>query len=362
MRQIDKYMERQFLIILGISILGFITVFLIVDLIENLDRFMDNSVPGNIVAKYYLFTIPWFISIALPMSMLISTVFSVGLLVKRNEWTAMKSSGISLYRLAWPLLLTGALMSVLSFVLDNQLVSWGNENRFEIDRDHIKRRSRHKLKNTLKDIFIQKNITTHIGLEKYEVKKMSGNILTWVDLGTGVLKKRIDAKKILWESDSTKWKIMDYSIRSFIDGVENHVIFSDSDTLLELQFTPEDINRQARSPDELDYFELTDRIRQLKDNGVKTVRWEVTRYMKVSFAFTNLIVVLFGIPLVVFRERSNLSFGAGMSVFVIFSYYAFIKFGQSLGFKEQVAPLVSAWIGNVVFMVGGIILLLRARK
>ena len=145
MRQIDKYMERQFLIILGISILGFITVFLIVDLIENLDRFMDNSVPGNIVAKYYLFTIPWFISIALPMSMLISTVFSVGLVVKRNEWTAMKSSGISLYRLACPLLLTGVLMSFISFVLDNKLVSWGNENRFEIDRDHIKRRSRHKL-------------------------------------------------------------------------------------------------------------------------------------------------------------------------------------------------------------------------
>ena len=61
-------MERQFLIILGISLLGFITVFLIVDLIENLDRFMDNRVPGNIVAKYYLFTIPWIISIALPMS------------------------------------------------------------------------------------------------------------------------------------------------------------------------------------------------------------------------------------------------------------------------------------------------------
>ena len=191
---------------------------------------------------------------------------------------------------------------------------------------------------------------------------MSGNILTWVDLGTGVLKKRIDAKKILWESDSTKWKITDFSIRSFIDGVEDHVVFSDSDTLLELHFTPEDINRQARSPDELDYYELTDRIRQLKDNGVKTVRWEVTRYMKVSFAFTNLIVVLFGIPLVVLRERSNLSFGAGMSVFVIFSYYAFIKFGQSLGFKGQVTPLASAWIGNVVFMIGGIILLLRARK
>ncbi len=362
MRQIDKYVERQFLTILGIAILGFVTVFLIVDLIENLDRFMDNKVPGGIVSKYYLYSIPWFVSIALPMSMLIATVFSIGLMVKRNEWTAMKSSGISLYRLAWPLLLTGVVVSLLSFVLDNQLVSWGNENRYEIDRDYIKRRSRHKLKNTLKNIFLQKNTTIHIGLEKYRIKKMSGNILTWVDLGTGVLKKRIDAKNIFWEADSGKWRISNYSIRDFAGGVEDHVVFSEGDTLLDLQFIPEDINHQARSPDELDYYELTARISELKDNGVKTVRWEVTRYMKVSFPFTNLIVVLFGIPLVVFRERSSLSFGAGMSVFVIFSYYAFIKFGQSLGFKGQVTPLVSAWIGNVVFMLGGIILLLRARK
>ena len=85
MRQIDKYVERQFLTILGIAILGFVTVFLIVDLIENLDRFMDNKVPGGIVSKYYLYSIPWFVSIALPMSMLIATVFSIGLMVKRNE-------------------------------------------------------------------------------------------------------------------------------------------------------------------------------------------------------------------------------------------------------------------------------------
>ena len=116
------------------------------------------------------------------------------------------------------------------------------------------------------------------------------------------------------------------------------------------------------SPDELDYYELTSRIADLKDNGVKTVKWEVTRYLKVSFSLTNFIVVLFGIPLVVFREKNSLSFGIGMSVFVIFGYYAFIKFGQSMGFKGQLSPILSAWIGNLIFLSGGIILLIKARK
>ena len=103
-------------------------------------------------------------------------------------------------------------------------------------------------------------------------------------------------------------------------------------------------------------------VLKLKNNGVKTVRWEVTRYLKVSFALTNFIVVLCGIPLVVFREKNSLSFGIGMSVFVIFGYYAFIKFGQSMGFKGQLTPIVSAWLGNIVFFIGGAILLIRARK
>ena len=191
---------------------------------------------------------------------------------------------------------------------------------------------------------------------------MSGNVLTWVDLGDDIIKQRIDAKKIAYLDDLESWKITNYSIRNFEKGIETSVYFSEKDTIINLSFIPEDINTQARSPDELDYYELTSRISDLKKNGVKTVRWEVTRYIKVSFALTNFIVVLCGIPLVVFKEKNSLSFGIGMSVFVIFGYYAFIKFGQSMGFKGQLSPIFSAWLGNIVFFIGGIILLIRARK
>jgi len=144
--------------------------------------------------------------------------------------------------------------------------------------------------------------------------------------------------------------------------LETDVRIGKSDSLINLGFIPDDIQQQARKPDELDYYKLTERIIQLKENGVDTVRWEVTRYMKISFAFTNLIVILCGIPLVVLKERNSLSFGAGASVFVIFGYYAFIKFGQSLGFKGVMDPLTSAWIGNIIFTVGAIILFLKSKS
>ena len=71
MKRLDTYLLRQFLNILAIGLLGFITVFIVVDLIENLDRFIDNAVPVGIILKYYLFTLPWFVNIALPMATLI---------------------------------------------------------------------------------------------------------------------------------------------------------------------------------------------------------------------------------------------------------------------------------------------------
>ena len=151
LNRLDQYLIRQFWVILGIAILGFLSIFIIVDLIENLDRFMDNKVPSQVVLRYYVYTLPYFISIGLPMAVLISTVFSLGSMVKRNEWTAMKASGISLYRIALPLIICGVILSGISFLLDNKLVAYGNEKRFEIDRDYVKRKSRHKLKNTLKD-------------------------------------------------------------------------------------------------------------------------------------------------------------------------------------------------------------------
>ena len=360
--RLDKYLLSQFFTVLSMSLLGFLAVFLIVDLIENLDRFVDNGVPVMVTVTYYLYTIPWFISVALPMSMLMSTVFSIGMMVKRNEWTAMKSTGISLYRLSAPLLYVGIMISILSFLLDNQLVSYGNKKRYTIDRDYLKKKSRHKIKSSLKNIFLQKEISIHIGIEKYNVKKMSGDVLTWVDLGTDLIRRRIDAKKIKFDQESQFWKLSNYSIRKFENGIETNVHFSEQDTLINLSFTPEDINKQARSPDELDYYELTSRITDLKENGVKTVKWEVTRYLKVSFSLTNFIVVLCGIPLVVFRDKNNLSFGIGMSIFVIFGYYAFIKFGQSMGFKGQLSPILSAWLGNMIFFIGGISLLIKARK
>ncbi|MFQ6611923.1 MAG: LptF/LptG family permease [Fidelibacterota bacterium] len=363
MKKLDIYLIRQFLLILTMTLLGFICIIVVVDLIENLDRFIDSKVPIHIVLVYYTYSLPWFLNIGLPMSMLISTVFSVGLMAKRNELTVMKSSGVSLYRIAFPLIIMGVIVSYLSFELDNTLVTTGNEKRYEIEREYMKRRARKHIRNVLRNVFLQKQEKTHISLGTYQMNQKSGRTVTVLTLEEGIIRRRLDAKKIEWIDSLSTWAVSNFSIRNFKEnGAVANVILSSRDSLIKLGFTPEDIAQRTKLPDEMNYQELTRRIQQLKENGIDTTKWEVDQHFKIAFAFTNLIIVMFGLPLVVLKDKGGLSFGAGMGIFVIFVYYAFLKFGLSLGYKGVLDPLAAAWMGNIVFSLGGITLLITARK
>ena len=91
-------------------------------------------------------------------------------------------------------------------------------------------------------------------------------------------------------------------------------------------------------------------------NGKLTDILKYLSLLRTSLSF------FFGIPLVVVRPKGGLSFGAGMGIFVIFIYYVFIKLGMSIGYSGITSPIVAAWMGNVLFFIGGILLLVFVRK
>ncbi len=363
MKKLDLYLLRQFISILGMSLLGFLCIFVIVDLIENLDRYIDNKMPWNIVLQYYGYSLPFFINIALPMSMMIAAVFSIGMMAKRNEWTAMKSSGISLYRFTAPLLIFSILVSLVSFEFDNEYVSWGLSMRGQIEKEYMKKKPRRRSKKTIKDIFLQKQEFQHIAITTYHTHSRKAEGITMITFADSLIQQRLDAKNMTWIDSLESWAVYKYSLRNFDEyGIENRVSISTQDTLLNLHFTPDDITKGNKHPEELNYTELKERIAYLQNNGVDATRWKVQRHFKVAFAFTNLIVVLFGIPLVVIKPKSGLAFGGGICFLVLFSYYAFIKFGQSLGINGVLEPMLSAWLGNIIFVTGGLLLLFTVRK
>ena len=364
MKKIDYYILREFSIIFLFVSVFFVLVSFIVDIFENLNRFIDNEVTNDILIDYYVASLPEMISVTIPVTCLVASVFTYGMMVQRKEWLVFKSSGLSLYRLALPILFVGLFMSIGSFYFENNIVIKNNKIKNEIKDNHLKKnRNKAKDKSIYENVYLQKNQNYLIAVEEYNDINQTIVNLNFIELSDGKMIRRIDSKKSTWKPLEEKWKIRDYSIREFDNsGSEKMIATSKQDSLLNLNFTPEDINQTGNSSEEISYNQLKNQIVTLKNNGVNTVKWEVDLHYKIAYSFISLIIIFCGIPLSVFRSNTTLAFGGGLSLATIFAYIVLLKFGQSLGYAGSLSPFLAAWFSNIIFIIIGTWLMLNARK
>lgn len=362
-RLLDRYVLTRFLSIFIASMLAFVVLFLVVDVVENMDKFIDAKMPRQAVINYYIYTLPWLVSIALPMSTLLATFFSMGLLNKRNEITAMKASGFSIRRIGSSLLITGLFISTGSFFFDDLVVSEGMRYKANIQSQYLPSlyNRTHDVKK--QDIFLQQSSTERIAIDRYDHRAQQARGVYIHRFDQNGLVQRLDFQSLTWDEETQRWRGTNYSVRNF-NSITDSLIstINGIDTLLTLGIQPVDLTKMSVTPEEMRFGELRDFVIQLTDNGIDPTRWQVNMHFKVAFSVTSFIMVLFGLPLSLGRPRSSLAFGAGVSIFVIFGYYAAIKLGQSLGFKGVLDPLPSVWLPNILFLGMGFILLRRQRS
>jgi len=362
MKKIDLYILREFLTTFVIVSIFFTLISLIVDVFENLNRFIDNDVSANILIDYYMASLPSMISVTIPVSCLVSSVFTYGMMIQRKEWLVFKSSGLSLYRLSTPVLLLGLLLSIGSFYFDNTVVIDNNKIKNEIKSTYMSK-NRIKSKKVFENVYFQKNQKDLIALEKFNSNNNVAINLNFLEVENGMLLKRIDSKKAIWNNELNQWNLKNFSIRDFdSNGAEKNVIISKNDSLIALDFSPIDITNTASFSEEVSYSELKNQIQSLKNNGVNTQKWEVDLNYKIAYSFISIIVIFCGIPLSVYRSNTTLAFGGGLSLATIFSYVILLKFGQSLAYGGVLTPFFGAWMSNFVFISIGIYLMLNARK
>lgn len=337
----------------------FTIIFVIVDIIDHLDKFIDSEIPTHDILRYYFHTIPWFISIGLPMALLLSTVFTFGLLQRRNEITAIKASGISIRRISLSLLIVGVVVSILSFYFDNLVVTTHFQKRTEIEEQYFRKSRSHKKIKKI-DIYRQIEKDKILVIKQFSYKSNAAYNISIQQFDDGNLIFRLDAPVMEWDQNLEKWKLKDFNVRKW----ENEkLLFShfSSDTLINVNFSPVDLTKESVKPEEMNYWELAGFVEKLKLNGIKDPRWAVNLHFKTAFACTSFIMILFGLSLSIGKPRSNMAVGMGISIFVILLYYAVLKFGQSLGYKSIASPFVSVWFGNFIFIILGIYLFRKTR-
>ena len=358
MKILDQYIFKKFISSLVITLSAFIIIFLIVSIIDFLDKFIEYNLTSKEILLYYIYTIPWFINIALPMSLLISTVFTFGSLQKNNEITAIKSSGVSIMRIGISILISGIFFCFFLFFFENTIVVQSIQKRYEIDKK-LKPLSKKYIKSRKNNIYYHLN-NGFLEIKKFNYKNDTGYNVSIQKYNNADLTYRIDAKKMIWNEKEDSWELKNCKIREWKGN--NFTFHSLKDTILLIKdVNPEIIKKDFVKPEEMDYWELTAFIKNLENKGLSTTRWLVNKHYKTAFACIPLIMVIFGLALSIQKPRSSHALGIGLSIIVIFMYYILILFGKTLGYNDILPPMLSVWFVNFIFLSIGSFIYFKAR-
>jgi len=356
MKILDKYILNKFFGTLIFSLISFTAIFIIIDLIGFLDKFIDHKVGLSIIARYYIYYLPYIIILTLPVATLLASLFSIGQLSRLNEITAMQASGLSNYRILTPLIVAGILISFLAMYFGETLVPYANQKKKDVYQTHVRKSSR-KSKRKTKNIQLQISENRWLMVNFFDVRTNTAYKVSIEEYKNNSLLRRIDSPKMIWQE--TKW-ILDQGYERKFNNKKEDARFFENLELKEIHFKPEDIARIQKKAEEMSYLELKNFIEEIKRTGGNPDRWLVELYLKISFPFANLIIILFGASLASRKTRSGAAISFGISLFICFLYFGFIKVGQSLGHNGNLSPMLAAWLGNLFFGAGAIYILIKS--
>jgi len=357
---LDRYILKQFLLTLIFSLVALYFIFLIVDLLENLNNFLDNNMPALMIIEYYIYFFPQILKILTPVAMLLSTLFTIGRLSTSNEITAMKTGGMSLYRLMFPLLITSILISFGHLYFNGWIVPLANQNKMEIERVNLQKSGK---STSLYNFYFRDTPNKHFIMDYYNPVNMSGNnvaIEIYDDLESPRLISRMDMKQIIWDTLTNNWIGINVVRREF---KEDEILTQRLDSLvLELNLKRKHIERFKKTINEMNLDEYADYLKMQKSGG-KNVRTEMTEYYgQWAYPFANIIVVIFGVPFASIRKKGGIAVQIGAALVISFTYLVFTKVSQTIGNSADIEPWITGWAANMIFFVLGIVNIIRTRS
>lgn len=350
-----RYISREFLKVLFLSLGAFLVIYLVVDILQGMAMLMEHKPAIGLVAKLYALKIPKIVSQVTPVAVLLSTLMTLGILSKNSEITAMKSSGVSLYLIVAPILAMAVFVSVFSFISNEYIVPHTNREVFFIEKVLIRKEAQKSFFKQNKIWYRSDNAIYNIQLFDPDTNRLKGVTLYYIGDGFRLL-KRIEAKEAVW--DGSAWLFSD--VRE--DIIDNAAITTNTYKELQVRLpeSPEALTAGERNSEEMGFRELRDYVGRLRSEGYDPTRFAVDMHSKLSYPFTSLIMAFLGIPFALKGGRSSgIAFGVGISVLVGFGYWLIMSLGLSLGRAEALPPLLSAWGANIVFALAGILMMMK---
>ncbi|HLX77225.1 MAG TPA: LPS export ABC transporter permease LptF [Terriglobales bacterium] len=355
---LDDYILREFVTYLVMILTTFLILVLVFTFFELLSDILRNKIPLTIVGEYLLNVAPYLIYKTTPMSMLLAVLVTLGLMQKANELTAMKASGISIYRIVVPILLTGVLLAGALFFFDQFYLPAANRRQDAL-RNIIKgkpaqtylRPDRRWIVGQHDTIyyyqFFDSDRDQFARITAYEFEPRSFQIT-----------RRIYAARAHWEDSLGRWIYEKGWDRAFHGPAIGSYKKFDVSTFAELSEPPAYFKKEVKQSSEMSYEELTRYIRDLEQSGFDVVRLKVQLQEKFAFPLITFVMAILAIPFALTTARRGALTGVAVAVGIAVAYTIVSSLFEAMGNLSQLPPLLAAWSPDLIFaLVGGYMVL-----
>ena len=358
-RVADFYLMRTFLMYVFPTLLVCLGLFYLFTFFELIDDLVANDKPYSLLGEYFLYLLPHALMLLIPISMLIATLTTFGLLEKTAQLIAFKASGISLYRLVVPVVFVAVLVSTGTFVMQEYVLPYANQRQ-----DNL----RHLIQGRPVQTFYQPGRNWIFGednrLYNYNYFDPDRNLFAEIsiyeiDISGSRLNRHIYAYRSSWDRERQAWSFRQGWIRDLTGTGDGFTAFDE--TLLDLPEKPDYFVREVKESSKMTYVELSQYLADLQEAGLEVEHLRTDLHTKIAFPFVSLIMTVLGVPFALSIGRKGALYGIAVGVFLgIFYWGAFGVFGV-LGTNGLLAPLLAAWGPNLVFGTSSLVLLLSAR-
>ncbi len=357
---LDAYVIRGWLFYFAALLVTFTGIYMIFDFFQLLGDIVRNHVAALVVMKYYWYLCPQVVYLMFPLSILVATLVNFGLLTKTNQITAIKATGISLYRIALPIMLAALIGSVGMFVLEDLYLPQMNQRQDAL-RNQIKGKPAQTYYRPDRQwIFGQGERIYNYRFFDADRDVFANLSIFELDPQTFKLAKRIYANRAFWEPHLHRWVMEQGWVREISGGRVTYQPFAVS-TFDELSEEPPYFKKEVKPSAQMNAFELRRYIGELSQSGFDVVRLSVQFYHKFSFPLMAFVVVLIGIPFSFSMGSKGALSGIALSIGIAIVYLSTAGMFEAMGNLSQLPPLIAAWSPDILFGLGGMYLLLRVR-
>jgi len=373
---LDRYVARQYWRIVLVSIGGLLGLFYISTFIDLADEVLSGQTTAGILVRYFVFHTPFFLSLILPMAVLVATLVTVGTMTKNSELIVIRACGVSLYRTAAPLVLFAVVVGASMFALQEWVLPTTNR---EADRVNRIARGKPPLTSPLAQRWIvgrngafyhydlfDNHANKFVHLWMYDVSQAEWALRRITYVATADLAANHGGETLSDWQGKNGW-VREFGAKASRSAAVRTVkfdTFADRPLLLEPPtfFSNRVVETEQMSYDQLlTYGELQGYIDQLRASGADAAPFVVALRRKIAFPFVTIIMTLIAVPFATSSGRRGALYGIGVGLALAIAYWVTTSVFGALGKTGVLTPELAAWAPNILFGGGALYMVLTVR-